>query len=325
MKAIVYETYGPPEVLHLNEMETPVPEDNEVLVKVQAVSVTLYDCWLRKGTGPAGFGLISRIASGFRRPKQPILGTELAGEVEAVGKDVTRFKQGDAVYGFSGTMGAYAQYKCFPEDGMLAPMPTNMNFEEAGSVPYGALTAYFFLRHANIQPGQKVLVFGASGGVGNYAVQLAKHHFGAEVTGVCSGAKMDMVKSLGADKVIDYSKEDFTKGSETYDVIFDTISKSPFAGSKRVLKEGGYYLHATFGLLRLLQLVGLKLTSNKETGPMAELEQRPEDLDLLKQLIEDGKLKSVVDRSFPMAQAADAHRYAETGQKVGNVVITMTQ
>jgi NADPH:quinone reductase-like Zn-dependent oxidoreductase len=322
MKAIVYEKYGPPEVLQLQEVEKPTPKANEVLIRVHATTVTTYDCWARSSTAPTGFGLLSRIASGIRKPKQPFLGTELAGEIEAVGKDVTLFKKGDQVFGFLGMgMGAYVEYICLPEDGMLAIKPTNMTYEEAAAIPQGALTALYFLRKGNIQSGHKILVFGASGGVGSYAVQLAKH-FGAEVTGVCSTTKLELVKSLGADKVIDYTKEDFTKSGEIYDIILDTIGKSSVSRSKRSLKKEGFYLFTTFGLPKLFQIQWLKMTSSKKaiTGL---LEEKTEDLIFLKELIEAGKLKSVIDRRYPLEQTAEAHGYVETGQKKGQVVITV--
>jgi NADPH:quinone reductase-like Zn-dependent oxidoreductase len=322
MKAIVYTKYGPPEVLQLQEVEKPTPRDNEVLIRIYAATVTKYDCWMRSCTAPTGFGLLMRIASGIRKPKKPILGTELAGEIEALGKDITQFKKGDQVIGYPGmSMGAYAEYICLPEDGALAIKPVNMTYEEAAAVLQGALTALFFLRKANIQRGQKVLVFGASGGVGLFAVQLAKY-FGTEVTGVCSTTKLELVKSMGADKVIDYTKEDFTKRGETYDIIFDTLGKSPFSGSKRSLKKEGLYIFATFGLPRLFRILWLKLTSSKKaiTGL---LEEKTEDLIFLRELFEAEKLKAVIDRRYPLEKAAEAHRYVETGRKKGNVVITL--
>jgi 2-desacetyl-2-hydroxyethyl bacteriochlorophyllide A dehydrogenase len=323
MKAIVYEKYGPPDVLKLQEVEKPIPKDNEVLVKIHATSVTLFDCWQRSATAPTGFGFLSRMASGLRKPKQPILGTELAGEIEEIGKDVTKFKTGDQVFGFTGSLGAYADYLCLPEDGMLAIKPTNMTYEEAAAVPQGASTALYFLRKGEIQKGQKVLIFGASGGVGTYAVQLAKH-FGAEVTGVCSTQKLELVKSLGADKVIDYKQEDFTKNGEIYDIIFDTVGKSSVLRSKRSLKKDGFYIFATFSLPKLFQMLWLNMTSKKK-AIIGLLDENAEDLITLKELIEAGKIKSVIDRQYPLEQASEAHEYVESGQKKGQVAITVKE
>ena len=321
MKAIVYEKYGPPEVLILKEVEIPAPKDNEVLIKVMATTVTKYDCWARSSTAPPGFWLFSRIASGFRTPKQPILGTELAGEIESVGAEVTRIKVGDQVYAFSANLGAYAEYICLSE-GAVGIKPANITYEEAAAVPQGALTALHFLRKGNVQSGGKVLIFGASGGVGGYAVQLAKHHFGADVTGVCSTAKIEYVKSLGADQVIDYTKEDFTKNGQTYDVIFDTIGKSSVLRSKRSLEKDGFYLFTTFGLPKLFPFLWLNLTSSQKVI-IGLVEESSEDLLLLKELIEEGKIRSVIDRRYPLEQTAEAHRYVEKGHKKGNVVITV--
>jgi len=322
MKAVVYEKYGPPDVLQLKEVEKPTPKANEVLIRIYATTATKYDCWMRSSTAPTGFGILMRIASGIRKPKKPILGTALAGEIEAVGKDVTLFKKGDQVFGYPGmSMGAYTEYICLPEDGVLAIKPANMTYEQAAAVPQGALTALFFLRKGNIQSGQKILVFGASGGIGLFAVQLAKY-FGAEVTGVCSTTKLELVKSMGADKVIDYTKEDFTKSGETYDIIFDTVGKSPFSGSERSLKKEGFYLFATYGLPRLFRILWLKLTSSKK-AMSGLLKETTEDLIFLRELIEAGNLKAVIDRRYPLEQAAEAHRYVETGHKKGYVVITL--
>lgn len=320
MQAIVYETYGAPEVLHIKEVATPVPKDNEVRVRVHAATVTKYDCWMRSSTAPPGFGLMMRLSSGIRGPKLPILGTELAGEIETVGKDVNRYKPGDPVMAFSSNQGAYAEYTCLTEEAM-ALKPTNLSYEEAATVPYGALTALYFLRKANIQPGQKALVFGASGGLGIYAVQLAKY-FGAEVTGVCSTPKMDLVKSLGADHIIDYTREDFTKNGQIYDVIFDTVGKTSVLRSSRSLKKEGTYLLATFGLPLLVQIMWLSLTSKKNLH-YGLVEENPEEMNYLKDLLEAEQMRTVVDRCYPMDQAAEAHRYVETGHKMGSVVISM--
>ena len=325
MKAIVQEKYGPPEVLKLKEVEKPIPKDTEVLIRVFATTVTLYECWARSCTAPTGFGLLSRISSGIRRPKQPILGTELAGEIETVGKDVSLFKKGDQIFATTAmSLGAYAEYICLPEDGPLSLKPTNMTPGEAASVPQGALTALYFLRKGNIQKGQKILIFGASGGVGTFAVQIAKQLYECEVTGVCSTKKMELVKSLGADKVIDYTKEDWTKRGEIYDIILDTIGKSSVRRSKKSLKKKGVYIFTTFGLPKLFQILWLKMTSNKK-AIIGVLEERPEDLIFLKEQIEDGKLRSSVDKTYTMKQAAEAHAYVESGQKMGQVVISMVE
>jgi NADPH:quinone reductase-like Zn-dependent oxidoreductase len=322
MKAIVQTKYGPPEVLQIQEVEKPTTKDNEVLIKVHAFTVTKYDYWVRSSTAPTGFGLLMRLASGVKKPKNPILGTELSGEIESVGKDVKLFKEGDQVFVDTGmSAGAYVEYICMPEDGAVAIKPANMTIEEATAVPYGGLTALFFLRRADIQTGQKVLIYGASGGVGNYAVQLAKY-FGAEVTGVCNTMKLEMVKSLGADKVIDYTKEDFTKSGETYDVIFDTVGKSSVSGCRRSLKKNGFYLLTTFGLPKLVQILWLKMTSNKNVF-MGTLKETAEDLIFLRELVEAGKIKPIIDRTYPMEQIVEAHRYVEQGHVKGKVVITI--
>ncbi|MFW9888415.1 MAG: NAD(P)-dependent alcohol dehydrogenase [Candidatus Thorarchaeota archaeon] len=321
MKAIVTTKYGPPEVLQILEIKKPTPKENEVLVKVHASTVTKYDCWSRSATAPPGFGLLMRLATGVRKPRQPILGTEFSGEVEAVGKDVTLFNIGDNVVGYTGmSMGAYSEYISMPEDAVLVRKPDNLTFEEATAVQ-GALTALYFLRKVNIQSGQKILIFGASGGVGNFAVQLAKH-FGAEVHGVCSSSKVDWVKSLGADVVIDYTKEDFTKRGETYDIIFDTVGKSPFSGSVKSLKEEGIYLFVTYGIPRILRVLWLNRRSSKK-GMSGLLEETPEDLEFLLELIDSGKIKSVIDKTYPMQKVVEAHRYVESGKKRGSVVITL--
>lgn len=321
MKAIVCTKFGPPEVLQLQEVEKPTPKENEVLIKVFATTVTKYDCWVRSNTAPPGFGLLMRLASG-RKPKQPILGTELAGVIEAVGSDVTRLKVGDLVYGYPGmNLGAYAEYICLAEEA-VAMKPANATYEESAAVLQGALTALFFLRKANIRSGQKVLIFGASGGVGAYAVQLAKHHFGAEVTGVCSTPKRAYVKSLGADQLIDYTREDFTQSGQVYDVIFDTVGKTSVSRSRRSLKADGSYLLATFGLSMLFQLLWFSKASS-QNFEFGTLKEKTEDLLLLRDLVQGGVIKPGIDRCYPWEQAAEAHRYVESGQKTGAVVLTV--
>jgi NADPH:quinone reductase-like Zn-dependent oxidoreductase len=323
MKAIVCTKYGPPEVLRLVEVEKPVPKDNEVLIKIFATTVTAGDVRIRGFVVPLLFWIPFRFALGIRRPKRFILGVEMAGEIESVGKDVTQFKAGDQVFGAPPWMsfGAYAEYICIPENGILTIKPTNMTYEEASPVPFMGIGALFFLRKADIQSGQKVLIYGASGAVGTYAVQLAKY-FGAEVTGVCSTKNMALVRSLGAAKVIDYTKEDFAVNAESYDVIFDTVGKSSFSGCIRSLKKNGFYLSAERGFLQVIRGLWISLTSNKKIiGGTAKAEA--EDLIFLKKVIEAGKLKSVIDRHYSIDEMVEAHRYVDQGHKRGNVVITL--
>ena len=323
MKAIVYERYGPPEVLQLKEVEKPTPKNNEVLIKTHATTVTSGDWRVRSLNVPAGFGLIIRLVLGVSRPRQPILGTELAGVVESVGKDVGNFKVGDQVFAFSdAAMGCYAEYKCMPEDGAVALKPANLTYAEAAALSFGGITALDFFRRGKLQSGEKVLVNGASGGVGTAAVQLARH-FGADVTGVCSTANMELVRSLGASHVIDYTKEDFTQNGETYDVIVDTAGTAPFSRSKASLKERGRLLMVLAGLPDMLQIPWVSMTSSKKViaGPAAA--GRAEDLRFLAGLAEAGEFKPVVDRHYPLEQIAEAHSYVDTGRKKGNVVITL--
>jgi NADPH:quinone reductase-like Zn-dependent oxidoreductase len=332
MKAIVYTEYGPPDVLQLKEVEKPAPKEDEILIRVYATSVNYGDIVARnfkeisprKFNMPLLFWLFAKIFFGFRKPKITILGSEFAGEIESVGKDVKSFKQGDQVFGYLGqSMGAYAEYLCIPEDGVLAIKPDNMTYEEAAVVPYGAIMALNLLRDkGNIQPGQKVLVNGASGGIGSAAVQLAKSHFGAEVTGVCSTPRLELVKSLGADKVIDYTKEDFTQNGETYDLIFDILGKSSFSRCKGSLKSNGIHLFASFKMKQLFQMLWTSRIGSKRVI-CALAPGSTEDLMSVKELIEAGKIKAAIDRRYPLEQTAEAHRYVEKGPKKGHVVITV--
>lgn len=332
MKAIVCTKYGSPDVLQLKEVEKPVPRDNEVLIRVHATSVNFGDTIARnfKAITPREFNmpfllwLLAKIAFGLRKPRITILGSEFAGEIEAVGKDVGRFKTGDQVFGYPGqSFGAYAQYLCMPEDGVLAIKPANMTYEEAAVVPYGAIMAVHLLRKMNIRPGQKVLVNGASGGIGSAAVQIAKH-FGAEVTGVCGTPRLELVKSLGADKVIDYTKDDFTRNGESYDLIFDILGKISFSRCQSSLKPDGTLLFASFKMKQLFQM----LRTSRGGGRKVICAIAPgsvEDLISVKELVERGKIKSMIDRRFALEEAAEAHRYVGQGHKKGNVVISLEQ
>jgi NADPH:quinone reductase-like Zn-dependent oxidoreductase len=321
MRAIVYTRYGPPDVLHLEEIDKPTPKDNEVLIKIYATTVTSGDCRMRRADPFA-----VRLFNGLTKPKKiTILGNELAGEIEALGKAVTQFKKGDQVFGQAGLhLGANAEYICLPEDGTLALKPTNLTYEEAAAIPFGGNTALHFLKKGNIQKGHKVLIYGASGSLGTAAVQLAKY-FGVEVTGICSTTNVELVKSLGADMVIDYTKEDFTKSDATYDIIFDTIGKSPFSSCVKLLNTNGIYLRAVhMSLLPIVQGIWTTIISSKKViGGIAD--ERKENLLFLKQLIEAGNLKPVIDRSYPFERIAEAHRYVDEGHKKGNVVLTVTE
>jgi len=326
MKAIVWTKYGPPDVL-LKEVEKPVPKDNEVLIRIYATTVTAGDCELRSLKFPIYLKLVMRLWRGFIKPRgTSILGTELAGEIERVGKDVKRFKAGDQVFGSAGLgFGANAEYICLPEEpgemeGGVVIKPANMTYEEASAVPFGGRDALHFLRKANIQSGDKVIIVGAGGSIGTFAVQLAKH-FGAEVTAVDNTGKLDMLRSIGANHVIDYTQEDFTKSDQIYDVIFDVVGVISLSRSNKVLEQNGTYLLANPGG-QMFQGFWTSMRTSKKVI-MEPASGSAADLIFLKGLIEVGKIKSVIDRCYPLAQIAKAHRYVEAGHKKGNLVITV--
>lgn len=324
MKAIVYTEYGSADVLQLTEVEKPSPKDNEVLIKVHATTVTTADCNLRNFVFvPAGFAFLSRLVFGLKRPNKTILGIEFAGEIEAIGNAVTTFKRGEAVFGIDGTrLGAYAEYKTIPEDAGISRKPSNLSYEEAVAIPNGALTALTFLRDiAKIQTGQKILIIGASGSVGSAGVQLAKY-YGAEVTGICSNKNLELVQSLGADKVIDYNQEDFIKSPEHYDIIFDTVGKTSFDACKHTLKPNGLYLASAGGMREMGQMLLTSIFGKKKVLAGVASEKQ-DDLLFIKELLEAGNLKPVIDRCYPLEQTADAHAYVDKGHKKGNVVITV--
>ena len=317
MKAIFYTQYGPPEVLQLKEVEKPSPKDNEILLKVKATAVNSGDWRLRK---PDPFGV--RLFFGLMKPKINILGSVFSGEVEGVGKDVKLFRIGDQVFGHTDmSFGAYAEYKCLPENGTLALKPDNLSHTGAAIIPFGGAAALYFIKKAAIKPGQKMLIYGASGAVGSTAVQLAKY-FGATVTGVCSTANIDLVKSLGADKVIDYTKEDFTQNDEMYDIILDTVNKISFSRSLKSLNKNGLLILSAAGMSEMIQGFWTSMTSSKKvmTGVISHT---AEDIIFLKGLIETDKLKPVIDKTYPLEQIAEAHAYVEKGHKKGNVAITL--
>jgi len=322
MKAVVCTKYGPPEVLQLAEIEKPSPKDNEVLIKIYATTVHIGDTRIRGFVVPFLFRLPFRVGIGFRGPRNKVLGMELAGVIEEAGKDVTQFKVGDQIFASTDTaMGAYAEYTCMAQDKFIALKPANTSYEEAAAAPNGANMAKLMLKKAKIQEGQKILINGASGSVGTYAVQLAKY-YGAEVTGVCSTANIELVKSLGADEVIDYTAEDFTQNADTYDIVFDAVGKSSFSKSKRALKQGGIYLTTVPALGSILQKLKTSMFGSKKVA-LPAIGQKASDLIFLKELIETGKLKVVMDKIYPLEQIVEAHRHVDAGHKVGHVAITV--
>ena len=332
MKAVVYTQYGSPDVLQIQEVAKPIPKDNELLIKIFATPVGFGDILARKFntttpstfTMPAPLWFLSRLEFGINKPRKPILGSEFAGEVEAVGAAVTRFKPGDRVFGYRGpSFGANAEYLCMAETGSVTTSPANLSAEEAATVPYGALTALNLLKKAAIQPGQKVLINGASGGIGSAALQLARH-YGAEVTGVCGTRRVDMVKALGADHVIDYTQEDFTQNGETYDLILDILGKSSFERCQGSLTPNGIYQLASFKIKHLLQMLSTSLRGGKKVVCALAFDKQ-EDLVHIRELVEAGKFKTVIDRCFPLEETAEAHRYVEAGQRTGHVVLTVAQ
>jgi NADPH:quinone reductase-like Zn-dependent oxidoreductase len=322
MKVAAYERYGPPEVVRLIEVEKPTPKDGEVLIRVRATTVNSGDWRVRSLDVPAGFKLLSRLFLGFSKPRQPILGTELAGTIEAVGAGVKKAKVGDDVFAFSGVrMGCHAEYRCMAEDGRVVPKPKNLSYDEAAALSFGGTTALSFLRRAKLQRGETVLVNGASGAVGVALVQLARH-FGAEVTAVCSGANAELVRSLGAARVIDYTQDDFTSSGETYDVIADTAGTAPFSRCRGSLKKRGRLLLILAGLGETLRAPWISLWGDKRViaGPAAE---DADDLRLLAELSSAGKFRPIIDRRYRFDQIVEAHRYVDTGRKRGSVVVTL--
>jgi NADPH:quinone reductase-like Zn-dependent oxidoreductase len=322
LKAIVCTGYGPPDVLQLRDVEKPTPKENEILVRVAAATVTAGDCEIRRFKFPAWIWLPARIGFGFRGPRKKVLGQELAGEIESVGKNVKRLGKGDQIVAWTGFgLGAYAEYACLSEKRLVGPKPANTTYEEAATIPVGGLSALHLLRKASIQPGQKVLINGAGGSIGTWAVQIAKN-LGADVACVDSSEKLDMLSSLGADTVIDYTREDFTKSGKKYDVILDTVGKSPFSGSMKSLRDNGYYILGNAMLSHMLRKPFASLRSSKKIVTWDAVGMF-EDLNIIRGLIESGKIRSVIDRRYPLEQVAEAHRYVDSGNKKGNVVINV--
>jgi NADPH:quinone reductase-like Zn-dependent oxidoreductase len=323
MKAAVCTKYGLPEVLKIMEVPKPSPKANEVLIKIKTTSVTIADCRVRGFNVPVSFWIPARLALGLTRPRKSILGMEIAGVVESVGENVTKFKVGDEVLATTGhdRFGGYAEYTCLPESGMIVSKPANISFEQATSIPFGGLSSLCFLRKANIQKGQKVLIYGASGSLGTYAVQLAKH-FGAHVTGVCSTSNLEMVSSIGADEVIDYTKEDFTLVGEEYDVIFDAVGKLPISEGVKALKKSGTYLHAVGTPATMLEMKYFSIKTGKKLLG-GDVVSKVEDLEFLTELIQQSKIKPIIDKIYPFEQIIDAHCYVDKGHKKGNVILNL--
>lgn len=332
MKAIVYSEYGAPDVLKIMEVEKPIPKEDEVLIRVQAVSVNFGDLIARKFRHisakdfnmPFLIWILAKLGFGLRSPRIKILGNSFAGIIAQTGNKVKHFRVGDDVFGYTGEkMGAYSEYLCMSENGLLARKPTNTSYEEASAIPYGSLIALCLLKKVNIKSGQKVLVSGASGGIGSVTVQLVKNHFGAEVAGVCSTERVDYVKKLGADKVIDYKREDFSKNGETYDHIIDILGKGPFSSCKTSLNQKGTYLFVSFKTKNLLQMLWTKISGQKKVI-CARVSPQAKDLQFIKELVEENKIRPVIDKIFIIDQAPEAHRHAESAKRKGDVVIKLT-
>ncbi len=322
MKAITNRQYGTPNVLKLEDIEKPLPKDNEVLIKVYSTAVTSGDARIRALNVPFGFKFITRLIFGFSKPKRPVLGVVFSGIIETSGKDVTEFKLGDEVFGASDKFGCHAEYVAIPQSGAIAIKPAHISFDEAAAIPFGALTSLKYLRDfGKIKNGQKILINGASGALGVFGIQLAKY-YGAEVSGMCSTSNVELVKSLGADYVIDYTTTDFTKNGKTYDIIYDTVGKTTFSQSKKSLNKKGLLLLAAAGLTQYLQVLGTSIgNSKKVVAGVAVFNKK--DLNIIKELIDDGKIRPVIGKRFPLSHAADAHVYVDTGHKVGSAVISI--
>ena len=328
MKAIIWTKYGTPDGLKLQEVEKPSPEADQVLVKIMAATVTAGDCEMRRLQIPLGLSFPIRMYAGFLKPKRiSILGQELAGEIEEVGKNVTSFQVGDQVFGTTGFgFGAYAEYICLPEEpgdaeGVLSAKPVNLTFEEAAAIPTAGLEALHYLREGKAQPGKKVLIIGGGGSIGTFSIQLAKH-FGADVTGVDNTEKLELMRSLGADQVIDYTKEEYINSGETYDLIIDMVGRKSVSRRLKLLKQDGIYFLAYARILDVVLSIWTSLTSSKKLI-ISSSKQNKEDLNILKGLIDSGELRSIIDRSFPLDQVAEAHRFAESGLKKGNIAISI--